>query len=75
MNVNPPLLQMFEKLKSDLALYQTELAAAQANNKDLEAVNSKLAHRLDVMTPRPVWRKLADHNLQVGAAFVRIDKG
>ncbi|PNW73319.1 hypothetical protein CHLRE_14g627650v5 [Chlamydomonas reinhardtii] len=60
----PP--EMFEKLKSDLALYQTELAAAQANNKDLEAVNSKLAHRLDVMTPRPVWRKLADHNLQAG---------
>ncbi|KAG2448090.1 hypothetical protein HYH02_007115 [Chlamydomonas schloesseri] len=60
----PP--EMFEKLKSDLAMYQTELAAAQANNKDLEAVNSKLAHRLDIMTPRPMWRKLADHNIQAG---------
>lgn len=31
-------------------------------------VNSKLAHRLDIMTPRPMWRKLADHGLQVGKA-------
>ncbi|KAG2431074.1 hypothetical protein HXX76_009607 [Chlamydomonas incerta] len=60
----PP--EMFEKLKIDLATYQAELAAAEANNKDLEAVNSKLAHRLDVMTPRPVWRRLADHNIQAG---------
>ncbi len=34
--------------------------------RDLEAVNTKLATRLDVMTPRPVWRKLADHSLAVG---------
>ncbi|KAG2492242.1 hypothetical protein HYH03_009486 [Edaphochlamys debaryana] len=60
----PP--EKFERLVSDLAGAQAELEAAQGYNKDLEAVNSKLAHRLDIMTPRPVWRKLADHGLTGG---------
>ncbi|KXZ49013.1 hypothetical protein GPECTOR_23g102 [Gonium pectorale] len=60
----PP--ELFEKLQHLLTNTQSELEEARTHIRDVEAVNSKLAHRLDVMTPRPVWRKLAEHDLQGG---------
>ncbi|GFR44384.1 hypothetical protein Agub_g5604, partial [Astrephomene gubernaculifera] len=60
----PP--EVFEKLQTNLLNTMSELEAALSHNRDVEAVNTKLAHRLDVMTPRPVWRKLAEHNVQGG---------
>ncbi|EFJ52972.1 hypothetical protein VOLCADRAFT_102592 [Volvox carteri f. nagariensis] len=60
----PP--EVYEKLQATLADTQSELELAQSHIRDVEAVNSKLAHRLDVMTPRPVWRKIAEHNIQPG---------
>ncbi|GLC45208.1 hypothetical protein PLESTB_000724800 [Pleodorina starrii] len=60
----PP--EVYEKLQATLADCQSELELAQSHIRDVEAVNTKLAHRLDVMTPRPVWRKIAEHNIQPG---------
>ncbi|GIL93231.1 hypothetical protein Vretimale_8150 [Volvox reticuliferus] len=60
----PP--EVYEKLQATLADAQSELELAQSHIRDVEAVNTKLAHRLDIMTPRPVWRKIAEHNIQSG---------
>lgn len=65
----PP--EVYEKLQMSLADTQSELEMAQSHIRDVEAVNTKLAHRLDMMTPRPVWRKIAQHNIQVSESRYR----
>lgn len=52
---------------------QSEATELAEQLRELNAMRDKLSGRLDVMTPRPMWRKLHDHGVTVraGAAGMR----